>query len=353
MLVKRAPSSVKPDLAARIQRSRVKGIRIFLDYIYFKIIFLIRLNIAILLISPNKSALAKFLCTVLVIDQANPSIKELHMNIICQIYITICILLLTQFANAQSFTPQHPNLQHPNITTTQLLAQAKSTKPDRVEFAQKKNVRVVPTSDGKSFFLVWYPDSVKNNPTKPPVIVTFSGHGSFAYDEFFLWQPLAEKFGFGIIAVQWWLGQGEKINDYYFMREIYPDLENLLRKERIQPGNVLAHGFSRGSANIYSLTFLDKMTGNNFIGATIANAGKIQDSFPENRPLFNSKPDSLKGTHWILYCGANDPNPERDGCQGMAETRDWLVSRGSTVDVFIQDPNGDHGGFHRSLWASD
>lgn len=241
-----------------------------------------------------------------------------------------------------------PNHPHPDVTTAQLLAQAKSANTKRVAFAEQKGVRVVPTSDGKSFFLVWYPESAKTSATKPPMILTFSGHGSYAYDEFFLWQAMAEKYGMGIIAVQWWFGQGEKLNDYYAMHEIYPDLEHFMHKDGIRPGTVLAHGFSRGAANIYSLTYLDKTSGNHFIGATLANAGKIQANFPENIPLMRGDNTILTNTHWMLYCNMQDKNPGRDGCQGMQETKNWLISHGATIDLFIQDPNGDHGGFHRN-----
>ncbi|MEK7439512.1 MAG: hypothetical protein AABZ78_01825, partial [Chloroflexota bacterium] len=47
-------------------------------------------------------------------------------------------------------------------------------------------------------------------------------------------------------------------------------------------------------------------------------------------------------------CGMKDPNPDRDGCTGMDEARKWVMGYGGTVDLFIQDPNGDHGAFHRN-----
>lgn len=238
-------------------------------------------------------------------------------------------------------------LPKPNITTQQLLAQAKKTNPQRFEYVEKNGGRIVPTRDGRSFLIFWHPERAVSH-ADIPMIVTFSGHGSYAQDEFYLWHKMAEEYGFGIIAVQWWLGQGEKQNDYYLMREVYPDLENLFRREGYKPGRILLHGFSRGSANIYSLVGLDQQTGNRYFGLTIANAGKMQADFFENRPFIGPNASVFKGTRWILFCGKQDPHPERDGCAGMTETETWLKNQGAAIELFIQDENGDHGGFHRN-----
>ena len=89
-----------------------------------------------------------------------------------------------------------PHLQpKPNVTMQELLDQAKKANPGRFEFAQKKGAKIIPTRDGRSFLIVWYPDSQRPH-SDVPLIVTFNGHGSYAFDEFFLWHDMAEKFGF-------------------------------------------------------------------------------------------------------------------------------------------------------------
>ncbi len=43
-----------------------------------------------------------------------------------------------------------------------------------------------------------------------------------------------------------------------------------------------------------------------------------------------------------MVCGMQDENPDRDGCVGMNETKDWVTSYGGTVDLMIEDEEGDH-----------
>ena len=49
----------------------------------------------------------------------------------------------------------------------------------------------------------------------------------------------------------------------------------------------------------------------------------------------------------MTFAGAHDPNPQRDGVHGMRETGDWIRRFGGTVDLAIDDPQGEHGSFHR------
>ena len=112
----------------------------------------------------------------------------------------------------------------------------------------------------------------------------------------------------------------------------------------------MLHGFSRGSANIYAITALDRDTRQNFFGLTIANAGMASPDFPPNLEITSGKfgNAAFAGTHWVMYCGEHDPNPNRDGCPAMRQTRDWVTKFGGTVDLLIEDKNGYHGGFHRN-----
>ena len=89
-------------------------------------------------------------------------------------------------------------------------------------------------------------------------------------------------------------------------------------------GKVLLHGFSRGSANVYGVTALDRHRGGKYFLVTIANAGKAGTDFPINREIGQGRfgPNPFQNSHWILYGGGRDPHPERDGIPGMRETAD-------------------------------
>ena len=141
-----------------------------------------------------------------------------------------------------------------------LLKQAESQCAERVNYVKENHARIELTSDGKSFYVLWLPEgSSPANP--PPMIVTIHGHGSWAFDEFYLWHQAARERGYGILAIQWWLGQGEKFQDYLIPQEIYRVIDQVLTREQVKPETVIFHGFSRGSANSYAVAALDRATG--------------------------------------------------------------------------------------------
>lgn len=232
-----------------------------------------------------------------------------------------------------------------------LIEQAKSQSAKRVNYAVENHATVALTPDGKSFYVLWLPEGASpENP--PPMIVTIHGHGSWAFDEFFLWHKAAKERGYGILAIQWWLGKGEKFQDYLTPQEIYQVIDDVLTAEHIKPGTVLFHGFSRGSANSYAVAGIDRHTGTgkDYFALIVANAGKPGLDFPPNRDIEEGRfgPEPLKGTHWVTFAGGRDPHPDRSGIQGMREAGEWIRKYGGVVDRAIEDENADHGGFHRN-----
>ena len=238
-----------------------------------------------------------------------------------------------------------PSTQTLSAAAQSLLNQSRAANPQHYQFALDQGAQVLPTADGKSFYVWWVPQNFRG-----VVIATLHGHDGWAFEEFFQWRSSAAQRGYAILALQWWFGVGDKSSDYYLPQEIYPIFETVLRQQKIQPGNTILHGFSRGSSNIYAVQARDRDTHNNFFGMTIANAGMASPDFPPNVELASGKfgTNFFAGTHWVLYCGERDPNPDRDGCPAMRQTRDWISKFGGTVDLLIEDKNGDHGGFHRT-----
>lgn len=252
--------------------------------------------------------------------------------------------------SAEVPSPTPTSAEAANATGYQvLLQQAQTADSKRYQFTVEQGAQILPTDDGKSFYVLWLPpNSDPANP--PPMIVTLHGHGSWAFDEFFLWHSYAAERGYGILALQWWFGQGETASDYYTPEEMYSIFESVLSANHVQPQTVLFHGFSRASANTYGLTALDRASGNDYFLLTISNAGRAADDYPINQSIeqgvYGSQP--FANTHWFMVCGMNDPNPDRDGCPAMRSTRDWVTQFGGSVDLLIEDPNGDHGAFHRN-----
>jgi len=237
----------------------------------------------------------------------------------------------------------------PPQTEPRLLEQARAADPERYRFALDRGAQILPTPDGRSFYVFWAPAHWKAS-QRHPILVTLHGHASWAFDELYLWYPAAAKRGFAILALQWWFGQGESSWSYYLPQEMYPVMETILRGYGVLAGTALLHGFSRGSANVYALTALDQGSGNRFFKLTIANAGGAAPDFPFNVAISNGSygQGAFAGTHWVLFCSEQDENPKRDGCPAMRNTRQWLESFGGQVDLFLEEFKQGHGGFHQN-----
>lgn len=231
-----------------------------------------------------------------------------------------------------------------NADSNALMTQAKNANPIRYQFAVDQNAEITATKDNKAFSIWWQP--TKDKPTA--VIVTLHGHGSYASDEFYLWQSYASKRNYAILALQWWFGGGEATSDYYQPSEMYPLIAEQLAAKAVHPGEVLFHGFSRGSANSYAVSALDNASANRYFSMTISNAGSAASNYPPNMQIsagnFGKLP--FKGIKWAMYCGDKDPDPNQSGCPGMKLSSDWVVQYGAEMVIFLEDPNGDHGGFH-------
>jgi predicted esterase len=229
----------------------------------------------------------------------------------------------------------------PARDTDELLARA-AANSRRMPEAQRLGARVERTRDGRSFALIW-------QPTTQPAgwIVTLHGTGSWAHDEIVLWQPFAQKRQLGIIALQWWFGGGQMAADYYAPPEMRREIETLMAQVDARPENTLLHGFSRGSANLYALAAMDSRTPRPLFRHVVANAGGMAPDFPMNREIENGRfgATPFANTRWWLYCGAGDPNPDRDGCPAMRRSQKWLQDKGAKAEL-SEDVGGNHGGFH-------
>jgi hypothetical protein len=201
------------------------------------------------------------------------------------------------------------------------------------------------TQDGRSFFLVWQP-----SPQPKGWVVSLHGHGSWAFDEVALWQPYLEGKDLGVIALQWWFGKGESMRDYYPPEPMYREIDLLLHRLKAKPGSMLAHGFSRGAANIYALAALDQASRNRFFALTLANAGGAAADFPFNEMVTRGGlgPKPFAGVKLATFCGGKDENPERDGCPAMRRAAGWVAGLGGELADAIEDGKAGHGGFHRT-----
>ena len=253
------------------------------------------------------------------------------------IYFFIMLGLLLSVSPVFAELPSHP-----------LIEQAKQERGPRVQYAIQNGAEVGLTADGKSFYLLWLPEgSDPQNP--PPMIATMHGHDGWAFEDFYVWHRFLKERGYGLLAIQWWLGEGEDMRDYLLPNEVYRVIDDVFHELNIKPGTGMLHGFSRGSANVYAVAAMDRSLQKNYFSLFVANSGQANSNYPPTHEieegLFGDQP--FTGTHWVTYAGEKDVNPDRDGVRAMRKTGDWIRSYGGTVDLAIEDPEGDHGGFHK------
>lgn len=199
--------------------------------------------------------------------------------------------------------------------------------------------KIISINGGKSFAAVYSPS---DHPSR--WIVSLHGHDGFATDDIAVWSRHLEGRDVGLVALQWWRGKGERMQDYLTPPEIYRAIDELLPELGASPGDVLLHGFSRGSAVIYAVAALDAAH-KRYFSTIIASSGAVQLDYPPSGEIekgrFGEKP--FGGQNWITSCGERDQNPERDGCPAMRRTAEWIKGKGGNVALQIEDPDGGHG----------
>lgn len=243
--------------------------------------------------------------------------------------------IVVLFLSFNGFTQLPPNSQI-------LYDSAVAQDPNLVNFALSQGTDVFATGDGESFYLQWFPPTA--NPELSPLIVTLHGSHGNAFMEFNSWFNQAQLHGCGIIALQWNRYNPVAPLDYFPDDTLYTYIDTALSRIHYPSQKAMLHGFSRGSARSYALIFNDIQSGNNYFCRTIANSGDADLGYPLYAAIESGTygPSVFAGKTWNLYCGANDTII---GCNKMTTTRNWLLSKGANVSIFIQDPIADHNGF--------
>ncbi len=225
----------------------------------------------------------------------------------------------------------------------------KESGAEAYTFAENHDAEIIPVDNGMSYAVWWQPEGF--DVTQDTVVVALHGHGSWAVKDFEIWHPRLVERKVAYLGLQWWFGRSLENVGYYEPDRIYALIAEELASKGVPPGHVIFEGFSMGSARSYGVALYDKLCGDNYFGVNIANSGQWEDDYPLYEEILTGDygEDLFEGTHWILFCGAEDENElskyEVHVCDGMTKTQERLEALGGTVDLFIKDPIGDHGSF--------
>lgn len=270
--------------------------------------------------------------------------------LVLTLFLTACTS--TQPTEETSFctdtsTPA-PNLP---IGDVQELAQTDEEGAEAYIFAETHDAEIIPVDDGMSYAVWWEPEGF--DVTTDTVVVSLGGHGGWAVKDFEVWYPQLTQRKVAYLGLQWWFGRSLENEGYYESDRIYSLIAEQLEAKGVTPGNVIFEGYSMGSARSYGISLYDHLCGNNYFGVNIANSGQWEDGYPLYTKILSKDygEQPFEGTTWILFCGEKDNNEEAYGgrsvntCEGMTKTQQRLEDMGATVDLFIKDPDGDHGSF--------
>lgn len=110
-------------------------------------------------------------------------------------------------------------------------------------------------------------------------------------------------------------------------------------------------GFSRGSAESFSLSYLDRHDRKLF-AATGHNSGAWPDGTPMPPTLVGfasrNETNAYAGARFWMYCGEKDFAHGYSMCTEMANAKAFVEQYGGKVDQLYRDPNGTHGGLNKN-----
>ncbi len=199
-----------------------------------------------------------------------------------------------------------------------------------------------------TFFLLWVPEGYEQMSTRRVVVVAH-GHTGSSYFQMAQEIPFARKYGYAVVAIQWWTGVGEQM---YSGEQVYAFIDTALRymatKYDAQVDKCAYRGWSQGSGISYQIAYLDRVNGTNYFQLIISHDGgmmpdpsqmSVGREFVTN--LYNGVygDDAFEGKHFYLYAG------EEEQAGYMRNTEEVIPRYGGIVERYVEDIGAGHAGF--------
>ncbi len=210
--------------------------------------------------------------------------------------------------------------------------------------------RVVNMEPMETFFALWVPEGYESMATRR-VMVIAHGHGGNAYRELDNELAFAQKYGYAIVAIQWWAGEDDKMYSgeqfYDFMNVA---LQYMAYKYNAQLDKCAYRGWSMGSGISYEVTYLDRINGTNYLALTISHDGGMMPDpskmavgreFVTNLYDGVYGQDAFEGKHFYLYAG------QKEQADYMRNTAEVITAFGGVVERLVEDVDAGHDGFYR------
>ena len=208
--------------------------------------------------------------------------------------------------------------------------------------------RVVNLEPMHTFFVLWVPDGYQDMATRR-VMVIAHGHTGSSYFQTATELEFAQKYGYAIVAIQWWTGEGEQM---YSGEQVYAfvnaALQYMASKYNAQLDKCAYRGWSQGSGISYQIAYLDRVNGTNYFQLIISHDGGMMPDPSQmsvgkafTTDLYNGVygDDAFAGKHFYLYAG------EETQAEYMRNTAEVIPRYGGIVERYVEDIGAGHGGF--------
>ncbi len=224
------------------------------------------------------------------------------------------------------------------------------------EHVKALGAQVVDMPAERNFFAYWVPPDFRSG----RIIVAVHGTGGNPYEELKDEIPMAEKFDYLVVAINWYSPQKGFLSAKDLYRNILYSLDYIKEHYQNNLESVAYIGFSRGGAVSYEVAYLDAQTDRLF-DIFIAHSGGIPKDFriEARNPLSRADrffrdlaanklgPEPLKGTKFFLYSGDLDESWGLKMSEQMGYASELIERNGGRVVEWVRKAGGNHAGFRK------
>jgi hypothetical protein len=262
------------------------------------------------------------------------------------VIVSIAVVVMISAIVFWTLQSKNQSTSNPSSSTSSSPTNSTVTKspdsPSTIDNPSKIN-----TSDGKQYFYYGAPAG-QNNASPKKIIITIHGTEGSAQTDYDVWRPFVEKTNFALAALNWWDGSGDAVTDYSTPKQINEYIHNFLKAQGYTSDDTIVfQGFSRGSANSFSVVAFDQASLDPMIDVAVSSSGGVESSYftSTTSPIADKVSNSnlYSGVDWVLACGGKDQNPNRDGCPAMQQSQQFVQSKGASIMGFLEDSNAGHG----------
>ena len=216
------------------------------------------------------------------------------------------------------------------------------------QYVLSKGAKRLDLGKFNTYAVYWFPKNYAKL-DHHQVMFVLSGTMGNAYESVYHQIQWAKENGYGVIALQWWVGGDTYLEPQVVEAAFTQARQTLSATYPINPKQMALETFSRSGSISYEIAYWNKHLKHPPYQLILVQSGGIPNDHP--RPLIKDMiagqlgPKPLSGSRFFMYCGMKDKEWGPQMCTNMHTAETILTNAGGKVVYFIEDPNGGHGGY--------